>query len=235
MKNKTNQIEINTQSTHSVNSDYDRSQIISLNEIKHILRSGITIVDINENNISLLSQIDKYLKSDYQLIEYIPDLQESIHIRQVLDKQNMLVINSNFVDNGLKNNIVDLILGKNILGEKENIHKNLKQINRVLNDDGSFVFVELLSFEKPLLGFRSHFKKQPDHMFNLIIYNIDNIMKKIKNCKYELKIIGNGNYYFDNEIINSLQEFCDIYGYDSEDRNIILSSILLVVIKGNKK
>jgi len=235
MKDNMNSIEVLSSLKHSDNKDRDKHQIINFSDIKDLLRPDMTIADVNVNNISLISRINKHLKNNYHLIEYISDLNESIKIREVLDKNNILVINSDFKSNGLKNSIVDLIIGKNIFGKKDNIQKSIKEINRVLNDNADFVLVELVSFEKPLLGFRSYFKKQEDHLFNNIVYNLENVMRKVKNCSYEIKIIGNGNFYFDNETKKSLQEFCDIYGYDSEDRNIILSNILLVVIQGKKK
>lgn len=204
-----------------------------LTHYDNLTKEHDTILSIGCYDLSLLYSIYKHNNKNCSIIGYSDNIEVLYKTRTYFRGiQEITFFGRNFIHNDLKNNSVDLILGNNILGEdKKNI---FREIDRVLTSNGKFVFKELISTAKPHKGFHEYFKKKDNHIFNYIIFNIQHKLKFLKNCKYEIKIIGNGNFYFHTNDITSLQEYCDLYGYRMQTRKKILSEIFLVIIKGNK-
>jgi hypothetical protein len=214
---------------------YKKNTLLKLNELRNIVKPGHTIVDITGQNLFLLLEIYEMLSGVCQLIIYMPGRNKALEYKKIMEKHNILVLSSTFKENYLKNNIADVIIANNILGDTKKNSLMLNEINRILHPQGSFFFIELVYHNKPHDGFKSYFKKEKTHVFNSIIYNFQEKLKSLKNCEYVIKLVGNGNYYFDSKYINSIQEFCDLLGYEIIDRENILSNILAVIIKGKRK
>jgi|GEM_PF-1333046 len=209
-----------------------KKSVIKFNSIKNLLEKNNTIINIDYYDYNLLSNIYHYLKSDCRIINFIKEKDRVIESRKLFPMDNIIYFNSDFNNNNLKNDIADIIIGKNIIGAYEK-SKKIKEINRVLKCNGNFFLLEYVSLYKPHTGFKKYFKQDKEHEFNKVIFNFQQKMNILKNCEYEIKILGNGNFYFDSSDINSLQEFCDMLGYGEEHRQYILSNILLVIITGS--
>jgi len=208
---------------------------LEVKDLKNIVRKNSTIVFVEIKDLSFIKEIYDYLEGECNIICYDNDLNTIIQGRTFLNKSNILFFNSDFRNSNLDSFTVDIIIGTNLLGEAKKDYKLLNELSRVLKANGKFLFIELVSLNKPFYGFKNYFKKKKEHIFNRIIFNFQSKLNILKKSQYQIKILGNGNFYFNSSDVNSLQEFCDLIGYRSEDRINILSEILLVLIEGKKE
>lgn len=208
---------------------------LQFKDIKNLIKRKSTIVCVSNEGFDFIKEMYEYLNGESTIIYFDKNVENILKLRKFIDKPNVIFINNSFENNNLDNQSVDILIGCNLLGENCKSTVLLREFNRILKRDGKFLFLELISLNKPYQGFINYFSKKNEHVFNKIIFNFKKKLKYLRECEYRMKIIGNGNFYFNSYDVKSLQEFCDLLGYRSSDRINILSEILLVSIQGNKK
>jgi SAM-dependent methyltransferase len=200
---------------------------------KDLVKSGDTIVDLTCRDLELLRTVNDSVNNNCSMIGYADHIERILQARSMFtNKRKALFFNDTFSRNMIKPGSVDLVIGSNILGVRKGTKKNLKEVRRILKHGGRFFFQELISSDKPRQGFITYFKKRDGHIFNKVIFNIQDKLPILRFLQFDIKIIGNGNFYFNGEDISSLQEFCDIVGMRSQDRQEMLSQIYYVCIYG---
>ncbi|HOJ62992.1 MAG TPA: hypothetical protein PLE45_01110 [Spirochaetota bacterium] len=202
---------------------------IIFENIKDIIKNGFSIVNLSFLNEDFINKIDHYLNSNCNIINFCNNYKDFLKLNLIFfSNKNILFNMTDLKNNYLKNNSIDLLLGQNVINNK----KNLYEIERILKPDGKFIFLELVSVEALPYNFK-RFISNSNSMLSNIIFDIDSKMKIKYN--YEVKPLCNGNFYFGENEIKKLQDFCDLHGFNIKKRNDILSKIFLVMIKGSIK
>ncbi|HPY86579.1 MAG TPA: hypothetical protein PLG34_01175 [Spirochaetota bacterium] len=204
-------------------------------DIKPYVRDNSNILCLNSPETALIKQILAKRYKNLSMTIFEKDLSRALNLRNEFRSKNIQIINGEINEGLLKSASIDLVIGKNILGDPSRNGFLLKEIKRVLKNTGGFVFSELVYLKKPINKFYNYFRNKGDDKFSSVIFDFQRKLKKLEGREYEIKIIGDGNFYFNSRDVNSLQEFCDLLGYKSYERTNILSQIFLIVVKGKIK
>lgn len=204
-------------------------KFLGLKEIKNLLKKGNTVILSSFTDYSLISDINDYYENDINIICYDENPENILNAKKLFDKKNILFFNTAFSNNSLRTNSVDLIVSYNLLG---NNIKLIREVKRVLKINGHFLSYELISYNNPDNNFKKFFKNDQFNKMNQVIFGYKINYIHLKDFITDMKIIGNGNYYFSYHEIKKLQDYCDKFGFTSDVRNKILKEIYLVIISG---
>lgn len=232
----------NTNEIHlSVDGDHKKSDDVfnfHINDLKDIIEADNTIVNITYHDLTLIDQLYAYTSGQCTLISFSEDLDCVMQAREIYKNPNTLFFNSSFMENDLKNNSVDVIIGKRVFGNPAFKHHDLvSELKRLLPVGGRFVFTELISYDKLLPKFKKFYEGFPlevDTVLGEIVCNIRKKLRSLRNFSCEIKLMGNGNYIFNRYDDFILQEFCDYFNMSPDIIPGILSKIFLVKVKGTK-
>lgn len=234
MPNLLKNIDIRINNENHESFSYEKT-IPNYGDIRPYIKENSNILCLNAPETEIIKQITSKKFKNLSLTVFEKDLSKALNLRNEFGTKNIQILNGEINEGLLKSASIDLIIGKNVLGDPSKNRFLLKEVKRILKNNGGFIFSELVYLKKPINKFYNYFKNKGNAKFSSVIFNFQRKLKKLEDCEYEIKIIGNGNFYFNSRDVNSLQEFCDLLGYKSYERTNILSQILLIVVKGKIK
>lgn len=217
--------------TVPLDNDVTEYQQVVIKEISNIIKNGDIIATVDSYNNNLINEIIFKKHKNITIISLNKNVKNIISDKSNFQDNNILFFNEDIKSDILKTGVVDIFIGNNILGQYKHNRRLINDSFRFLKNNGAIFFTELISTEKPKTGFKRYFKLKSGNKFNSIIFDAKNRARLLKNCDYEIKTIGNGNFYFDSGDLNFIKEFCDTYGYTDDDIKNIFSKTLLVLIK----
>jgi hypothetical protein len=194
------------------------------------LKAGSRILFINYTDPDLMVKISEMLDQKVTILCYEENISRVLEARKRIANPNILLIHSSFSFDELEPSSIDLAVASKVLGS-HNGKKILGALNRMLSSAGRFYFLELISKKSAPEGYGRYFRKNHSPELNRVLFDFEKIMGSLKKIRMDLRVIGNGNFYFKTTDINSLQEFLDALGHPKDRRGEILSDIFIALIE----
>jgi len=208
-----------------------------LKYLKKNIKSEFNAIEIYNEDVDLIKNISNMLGKDSFYISYFSSLTDAVKARTAINKKNVLIINSDFINNDLRSAIADIMIIKDILLNYEN-YDLFKELNRVLKSDGIILFKENITIEKIKTAAANAIVKKSENYFTSGIKIFLDKLRLIKNIEYSIYITGISDFiYIGKGNLNKLYDFCDFLFDKSKKKDFALKEfrIILLGIRGFKK
>jgi len=202
---------------------------------KNIIKPESNIIDVYNEDLNLIKNFSSLLNKEAFFISFFLGSAEAIKTRKMIQKKNVMVLNSLFSNNDIKSFFADILIAKNLFTRNNNI-EIFKEINRVLKENGHFYIKEYLTINQIKKFANKQLIKNNENPFCFIFDYFQNIIKYLKNIEYSVEISGYSNFIFISKgNINKLNEFCSFTYEKLLKNNDLEIKDLTVTFYGKKR